>query len=64
MNMRATFLAGGEGVGKGTVKARTIDLAPTLAFLLDIPEPQHARARCSWTSPSGGPATSRSRSSG
>ena len=45
VNMRATFLAGGEGVGKGTVKARTIDLAPTLAFLLDIPEPQHAQGK-------------------
>ncbi len=45
VNMRATFLAGGEGVGKGTVKARTIDLAPTLAFLLDIPEPQQSQGK-------------------
>ncbi len=46
VNMRATFLAGGEGIRKGTVKgARTIDLAPTIAFLLDVPEPQHAQGR-------------------
>ena len=45
VNMRATFLAGGEGIGKGTVKARTIDLAPTLAFLLGIPEPQHSQGK-------------------
>lgn len=45
INMRATFIAGGDGVGRGTVTARTIDLAPTLAFLLDIPMPQHAEGR-------------------
>jgi 2',3'-cyclic-nucleotide 2'-phosphodiesterase (5'-nucleotidase family)/predicted AlkP superfamily phosphohydrolase/phosphomutase len=45
VNMRATFLAGGEGIGKGPVTARTIDLAPTLAFLLGIPEPQHSQGR-------------------
>ena len=45
VNMRATFLAGGEGIAKGQVTAKTIDLAPTLAFLLGIPEPQHSQGR-------------------
>ena len=45
INMRATFLAGGTGIAKGTVTARSIDLAPTLAFMLGIPEPQHSQGR-------------------
>ena len=45
VNMRATFLAGGRGIARGRVTARTIDLAPTLAFLLRIPEPQHSQGR-------------------
>jgi len=45
VNMRATFLAGGKGIAKGTVTARTIDLAPTLAYILGIPEPQHSQGR-------------------
>lgn len=45
INMRATFLAGGRGVAHRTVSARSIDLAPTLAFLLGIPEPQHSQGR-------------------
>ncbi len=45
VNMRATFLAGGPGIAKGQVTARTIDLAPTLAFLLGIPEPQQSEGR-------------------
>ena len=45
VNMRATFIAGGTGVAKGTVSARSIDLAPTLAFMLGIPEPQHSQGR-------------------
>ena len=45
INMRATFLAGGEGIAKEQVSARSIDLAPTLAFLLGIPEPQHSQGR-------------------
>ena len=45
INMRATFLAGGKGIDKGKVKARSIDLAPTLAYLLGIPEPQHSQGR-------------------
>ena len=45
INMRATFLAGGTGVDKGQVTARSIDLAPTLAFMLGIPEPQHSQGK-------------------
>ena len=45
VNMRATFLAGGTGIAKATVTARSIDLAPTLAFMLGIPEPQHSQGR-------------------
>jgi 2',3'-cyclic-nucleotide 2'-phosphodiesterase (5'-nucleotidase family)/predicted AlkP superfamily phosphohydrolase/phosphomutase len=44
-NMRATFLAGGEGIARGPVTVRSIDLAPTLAFMLDIPEPQHSQGK-------------------
>ncbi|MPV37274.1 5'-nucleotidase C-terminal domain-containing protein [Georgenia subflava] len=43
VNMRATFIAGGTGIARGEVTARSIDLAPTLAFLLDIPQPQHSQ---------------------
>ena len=43
-NMRATFLAGGPAIERGEADdVRTIDLAPTIAFLLGIPEPQHAQ---------------------
>ena len=45
INMRATFLAGGKGIGKGQVTASSIDLAPTLAYLLGIPEPQSSQGR-------------------
>lgn len=39
-NMRATFLAGGDAIERGTVRdVRSIDLAPTAAFLLDVPAP-------------------------
>ncbi len=44
-NMRATFLAGGEGIARGSVKARSIDLAPTLAYLLGVPEPQYSQGK-------------------
>ena len=33
------------GIAKGTVTARTIDLAPTLAYMLGIPEPQQSQGR-------------------
>ena len=43
-NMRATFLAGGKAIRRGVVDdVRSIDLAPTAAFLLDVPEPQHSQ---------------------
>jgi hypothetical protein len=43
-NMRATFLAGGKAVKRGVVrKVRSIDLAPTAAFLLDVPTPGHSQ---------------------
>jgi len=43
--MRATFIAGGPGIAKASVTARTIDLAPTLAYILGIPEPQQSQGR-------------------
>ena len=54
INMRATFLAGGEGIRKGSVSARSIDLAPTLAYLLGIPEPQHSQGKVLLSSLKGG----------
>jgi 2',3'-cyclic-nucleotide 2'-phosphodiesterase (5'-nucleotidase family) len=47
INMHATFVAGGPGFKhKDDVKGlRAIDVAPTLAFLMDIPGPQNARGR-------------------
>jgi 2',3'-cyclic-nucleotide 2'-phosphodiesterase (5'-nucleotidase family)/predicted AlkP superfamily phosphohydrolase/phosphomutase len=46
VNVRATFIAGGEAVARhGTVRARSVDLAPTLAFLLGVPEPQQSQGR-------------------
>jgi 2',3'-cyclic-nucleotide 2'-phosphodiesterase (5'-nucleotidase family) len=45
INMRATFIGGGGSVRPNVVAAdlRTIDLAPTIAYLLGIPEPQHSQ---------------------
>ncbi len=46
VNVRATFIAGGEGVAHGgSVRARSVDLAPTLAFLLGVPEPEQSQGR-------------------
>src|SRR3954469_12347655 len=43
-NMRATFLAGGPDIERGEVDdVRSIDLAPTAALLMHIPEPQNAQ---------------------
>jgi 2',3'-cyclic-nucleotide 2'-phosphodiesterase (5'-nucleotidase family) len=43
-NMRATFLAGGSRIEDGVARnVRSIDLAPTAAFLLGVPEPQHSQ---------------------
>src|SRR4051794_5407930 len=42
-NMRATFLAGGPRIAHRTAHdVRTIDVAPTAAFLLGIPAPQNS----------------------
>jgi 2',3'-cyclic-nucleotide 2'-phosphodiesterase (5'-nucleotidase family) len=45
INMRAAFLAGGGQVLPNTVASglRSIDLAPTIAYLLGVPIPQHAQ---------------------
>ena len=45
VNMRATFIAGGSAVRPNVVAGglRTIDLAPTLAYVLGVPMPQHAQ---------------------
>jgi 2',3'-cyclic-nucleotide 2'-phosphodiesterase (5'-nucleotidase family)/predicted AlkP superfamily pyrophosphatase or phosphodiesterase len=46
INMRATFLAGGRGIRGGSYEGiRSIDLAPTVAYVMDIPEPQHSQGR-------------------
>ncbi|MDA0185439.1 5'-nucleotidase C-terminal domain-containing protein [Solirubrobacter phytolaccae] len=43
-NMRATFLAGGDAIERGEADdVRSIDLAPTAAFLLGVPAPQHSQ---------------------
>lgn len=45
VNMRAAFIAGGGAVRPNVVASglRTIDLAPTIAYLMGIPAPQHAQ---------------------
>ena len=65
INMRATFLAGGGVIAhNGTVEGvRTIDLAPTMAYILGVPEPQHAQGMVRWTCCGGGQRTRRCRSS-
>src|SRR3954453_17768194 len=47
IDMHATFVLGGPGIRhRDNVKGlRAIDVAPTLAFLMDIPGPQNARGR-------------------
>ncbi|MGH8775839.1 MAG: 5'-nucleotidase C-terminal domain-containing protein [Jiangellaceae bacterium] len=45
VNMRATFLAGGKDIVKGRFDVRSIDIAPTIAYLMRIPEPQHSQGR-------------------
>src|SRR4051794_14639701 len=47
INMHATFVLGGPGIKhKDNMKGlRAVDVAPTLAFLMDIPGPQNARGR-------------------
>ena len=45
VNMRSTFLAGGSMIKPNVTAAglRSIDLAPTAAFILGVPMPQHAQ---------------------
>ncbi len=46
--MHATFIAAGpdiRGLAKPVPGVRAIDLAPTIAYLMDIPEPQNARGK-------------------
>ncbi|MGZ9234488.1 MAG: 5'-nucleotidase C-terminal domain-containing protein [Anaerolineales bacterium] len=45
VNMRATFLAAGDDIRAKYVASgvRTIDLAPTIAYLMRIPVPQHSQ---------------------
>jgi 2',3'-cyclic-nucleotide 2'-phosphodiesterase (5'-nucleotidase family) len=48
VNMHATFVAAGPGIAHSTIPlqgVRAVDLAPTFAFLLNIPGPQNARGR-------------------
>jgi 2',3'-cyclic-nucleotide 2'-phosphodiesterase (5'-nucleotidase family) len=47
VNMHATFVAGGPGVQHQADVAgvRAIDLAPSISFLMGIPEPQNARGK-------------------
>ena len=48
INLHATFVAAGPGIVHSDVPlagVRAVDLAPTLAFLLNIPGPQNARGR-------------------
>jgi 2',3'-cyclic-nucleotide 2'-phosphodiesterase (5'-nucleotidase family) len=45
VNMRATFLAGGYEIRRGRFTVRSIDMAPTIAYLMRIPEPQHSQGR-------------------
>ena len=47
INMHGTFVASGPGIKKGgpVEGVRAIDLAPTIAFLMNIPGPQNASGR-------------------
>jgi 2',3'-cyclic-nucleotide 2'-phosphodiesterase (5'-nucleotidase family)/predicted AlkP superfamily phosphohydrolase/phosphomutase len=48
INMHATFVAAGPGIRRQATPVagvRAVDLAPTLAFLMNIPGPQNARGR-------------------
>ncbi|HEX9093444.1 MAG TPA: 5'-nucleotidase C-terminal domain-containing protein, partial [Coriobacteriia bacterium] len=47
VNMHATFVAGGPGWKhkENATGLRAIDIAPTIAFLMNIPGPQNARGR-------------------
>ncbi|HSL43296.1 MAG TPA: 5'-nucleotidase C-terminal domain-containing protein [Anaerolineales bacterium] len=45
INMRAAFIAGGSAIQRNVAVEglRTIDLAPTIAYLMGIPVPQHSQ---------------------
>ena len=45
VNMHATFIAGGKAIQPNYVAdgLRTIDLAPTIAYIMGIPEPQQSQ---------------------
>ena len=46
VNMRATFFADGQDIRKGTYDGlRSIDIAPTIAYIMGIPEPQQSQGR-------------------
>jgi 2',3'-cyclic-nucleotide 2'-phosphodiesterase (5'-nucleotidase family) len=47
VNMHATFIAAGPDIrpGQTVPGVRAVDLAPTIAYLMDIPEPQNARGK-------------------
>jgi 2',3'-cyclic-nucleotide 2'-phosphodiesterase (5'-nucleotidase family)/predicted AlkP superfamily phosphohydrolase/phosphomutase len=45
VNLRATFLAGGDAIERGAFTVRSIDIAPTVAYVLGVPLPQHAQGR-------------------
>ena len=46
INMRATFLASGPMIrAEGHNRVRSIDVAPTLAYTLGVPMPQHSQGR-------------------
>jgi 2',3'-cyclic-nucleotide 2'-phosphodiesterase (5'-nucleotidase family) len=45
VNMRATFLAGSQDISRGRFTVRSIDIAPTIAYLLRVPMPQHSQGR-------------------
>jgi 2',3'-cyclic-nucleotide 2'-phosphodiesterase (5'-nucleotidase family) len=48
VNMHATFVAAGPGIRRQAtpvIGVRAVDLAPTLAFFMNIPGPQNARGR-------------------
>ena len=47
VNMHATFIAAGPDIRarRRDPDVRAIDLAPTIAYLMDIPEPQNARGK-------------------
>ena len=65
INMHAVFVLGGPLINhRDNVKGlRAIDVAPTIAFLMDIPGPQNARGRISTTSSRTRISCRRSRSS-